>query len=104
MLVAGGYCIPNDDHDPPLFGYRLDANTVFNIQNSWFGTTFTFIAGFSGLAMNTWMIVSLFLRRKSTDSGKVASDTKDGEIKLLIFSSLVFLAFSLSVAIQTTCM
>uniref|UniRef100_A0A914DJL8 Uncharacterized protein n=1 Tax=Acrobeloides nanus TaxID=290746 RepID=A0A914DJL8_9BILA len=31
MLVAGGYCIPNDDHDPPLFGYRLDANTVFNV-------------------------------------------------------------------------
>jgi hypothetical protein len=32
MLVAGGYCIPNDDHDPPLTGYWLDANTVFNVK------------------------------------------------------------------------
>lgn len=62
---------------------------------------FTFFAGFSGFLMNSFIVLKLCLRRKSKDNGIVSDGgTKDSETKLLVFSVAIFLAFSLTLAIQ----
>ena len=49
--------------------------------------------------MNTWIIGKMWWK-KVNNSGKITNDTKDSEVKLAIFSTLLFLGFSTTFGVE----
>uniref|UniRef100_A0A914EGR1 Serpentine receptor class gamma n=1 Tax=Acrobeloides nanus TaxID=290746 RepID=A0A914EGR1_9BILA len=103
IIAGGGFCellVSTDDPENPLYGYRLDANTVLDIKNSFWSMLYNSLIGISNLAMNFWIAINLICLRKNTGNN-TTNDTRDSAIKLFIFALILLCSFGVLTGIQT---
>lgn len=67
-----------------------------------FGMIYNCAGGVLGTTMNLWMIVTLISRRKTAQVKKIDDDTKEREIKLVIYSLCIFFGFMMNFGLQVT--